>query len=262
MRNRGEIGSSQPAVVEGTGYQGSVAACIAHPFQIQSGQHAAAGQEPVGGKTPAERLEQAQINSTPSAHSAEVQNQDGLDAGGCRLFGQAYRVRPGTPRVLHCRVENRAAQPQVEAEYDARRTHQLDDRLQIREGMERLQSNHDLTGAAGEDFQRTLRKMSTRIHQQRADKAGLEIGQLTNYGALYCPALDCIEVRDIALMQPQHGVKSPEYRYRITYLARRQIRLQRGIPGAVTGLRMHGNSTSDVQDGDDLHFVIESAGCK
>jgi hypothetical protein len=157
-------------------------------------------------------------------------------------------------------VQDRTAQPQVEAEYDSRGPHYLGDCLQIREGVQGLQANDHLTGSARKHLERTLRQMGARIHQQGTRKPGVELGQLTNQGALHCPTLDGIQVRHVALVDTKISVKCPQHGHRVTDFPRHQVRLERGVARALPGLGVNGNSASDIKYRNDLHRSRRSAG--
>ena len=143
------------------------------------------------------------IHSASRTDSTEIQQQQRRDAGRGGLGGQAQGVRTGAAGVLHGGMKNRVAQPQVEAEHQPGRADHLDDRGEIGKGLERLQAHHDLTGAAGEHFERAARLVGAGVDQQRAGEPGVELGQLPEQRSLEGPALDRVEIGHVALVDPE-----------------------------------------------------------
>jgi hypothetical protein len=93
------------------------------------------------------------------------------------LLGKTQHIRPCANGVLHRGMKNRRAEPEVETEHQTRWAHHLDDRRQVRKGMERLETNYDFARAAGKDFKRTSWVIRSGIHHEGARKAGVELAE-------------------------------------------------------------------------------------
>jgi hypothetical protein len=239
--------------VDGARDQRSVAPDISHPLEIPPGEHPTSGEEPDAREASAQRFEQAQIDAAPRPDPTEIQQQDRLNPNGHGLFRQSHGLRPRASGVLHRGMENWIAQPQVEAEYHPGRANHADDRAQIREGVQSLESHHDLAGAAGKNLKRAPGQVRARVHQQSAGKPGVECSQLANQCSLNGTTLDRIEIGDIALMNTEGAVKRAEQRGRIPHPSRDQAGFEGRITRAIARLRVHGDTTGEVQYGYDLH---------
>jgi hypothetical protein len=87
-------------------------------------------------------------------------------------------------------------------------------------------------------------------------------GQLPQQGSLHRTALYGVEVGHVALMDAQDGVKGSQEGHRISNLPRDQVGLERGVPGAITSLRVHRYTPSDIQYRNYLHRARHFTGRK
>ncbi len=158
-------------------------------------------------------------------------------------------------------MQDRRPQFQIEAEHQPGRADHLHDPYQIGEGLERLQTDDDLTRSAGENFERTARVVGARVYQQRTGEPGMELSQLAEQRSLQRPTLDRVKIGHIALMDPERRMERPEQRHRIAGMVRHQIRRQDGITGPVAGLSVNRHAAGQIQHGNDLHGPY-SAGTK
>ena len=70
------------------------------------------------------------------------------------------------------------AEPQIEAEHETRRAHNLDNLGQVGKGMEGLEADYYLAGATGKHFQRSSAVIRPGIHHEGTREAGVKLGEL------------------------------------------------------------------------------------
>jgi len=75
-------------------------------------------------------------------------------------------------------MENWIPQLQVDAEHESRGADHLNHSRQIGEGVERLQPHDHLTRSTGQHLEGPAGVIRAGIYQQRAGKAGMELGKL------------------------------------------------------------------------------------
>jgi hypothetical protein len=100
--------------------------------------------------------------------------------------------------------------------------------------------------------------VGARVDQQSARETSVKLSELTNQGSLNRPTLDGVQVRYIAFMNPQAVVKRSKHRNRIADPAWSQPRIQWCVTGAIPGLCVHRDPTSNVQYRNDLHRARSS----
>ena len=81
----------------------------------------------------------------------------------------------------------------------------------------------------------------------------MEFGQLPDQRPLDGAALNGIEISDVALVNLEQRVKGPEQRNRVSDPPRRQLRFERRITGAVSGLSVYRHPAGKIENGNDLH---------
>ena len=160
---------------------------------------------------------------------------------------------PATPGVLHRRMEDRGAEPQIETEHDAGGANHLDHGAEIGERVQSLQPDHDLACTTGEHLERTVGQAGAGIHHQRAGKAGMKVGELADQGALNGTTLNGVEIGYITFVNVEHRMEGAKQRHGVADPFRDQPRLERRIAGALSRLRVHRNPASEIQDRNDLH---------
>ncbi len=238
-----------------TGNQGGIAAGVAHPLQIAPRENAAPRQQPHSRKPPPQRLDHAEIDSTARSDSTEIKQEQRRNAGPQSLLRQAHRVRPRTTHVLHSRVKNRGTQLEVEAEHQTGRADHLHDCREVGKGMECLQTDHHLTGAAAQHLQRPSRLIGPSVHQQRPGEAGVKLSQLAKQRSLECATLYGIEIGDVALMDSEDRMKSTQQRYRVAGMVGYQPGGQWTVLASIARLGMYGHPASQIQNRNDLHAL-------
>ena len=132
----------------------------------------------------------------------------------------------------------------------------LDDGLEIGERPERLHPDDRVGGAAREYLERAVRAARGGVHQQLTREAGLKPGQLPDEPALHRPALERVEVGDVAGHGAEHVAVRPGKRERVAGMLRRDRRLHRRVRRAVAALRVHGDTSYDIDHGNDVHALL------
>ena len=253
LAQRGQIGGGDSAGVNGARDEGAIAADVAHPLEVQPGQNAAPREKPDVREAPTERLEQAEIHTAPRPYPPQIKHQNRSGTGFDGLGGQAQRVRSRPHGILQRRMEHRISQPQIQTEDHPRLSHHPGDLRQIGKGDQSLQPNHHLAGPAGQHLQGFAGRAGARINHQGSQEAGMEIGQLPDQRPLNGATLNGIEVSDVALVNLEQRVKGPKQRNRVSDPLRRQLRFERRITSAVSGLSVYRHPASKVENGNDLH---------
>jgi len=157
-------------------------------------------------------------------------------------------------------MNDRITQPEVQTEHYPGRTDQVGDRLKVREGLQGFQPDNNVTGAAGENFESAFGKTGTCIHDQGPGESGVKGRQLAQQHALDRASLDGIQICDVALMNTEGRMERAKDRDRISDLIGYQLRFQGRITAPVTALRVHRNSTGDIENWNDLHRARSPAG--
>jgi hypothetical protein len=217
LAERRQVCGGDPAGVNGARDERAVTAGVSHALEIQPGQNPSTSQQPQPRKPAAQRLEQAQVHTTPSPDPAEIQEQHRHDSRGGRLVRQGQHIGTGTPGVLHRRVQDWGAEPQIETEHDAGGANDLDHGGQIGKGVQCLEPDHDLAGTTGEHLQRTAGQAGAGIHHQRAGKAGMKLGELADQGALDGATLNRDENGYITFVDIEHRMEGAKQRHSIAH---------------------------------------------
>jgi len=132
--------------------------------------------------------------------------------------------------------------------------------LKVREGLQGFQPDDNVAGAAGENFESAFRKMGTSVYDQRAGESGVKGRQLAQQGALNRASLNGIQICDVALVNTEARMERAQDRDWISDLIRHQLGFQRRVPASVAALGVHGYSTGNIQNWNDLHAARQPAG--
>jgi hypothetical protein len=139
MAERRDILRRDAPGVNRAGHQGSVATGLFHPLQIFPREDPATREQPNRRVPPAQRLEQAEVDSRSRSYPTQVEHEDGTHTGSGRLCCQAHRIRGGARCIFHQRMDNRRPKLQIEAEDDATRPNDFHHTGQISEGAQCLE---------------------------------------------------------------------------------------------------------------------------
>ena len=169
------------------------------------------------------------------------------------LRREAQRVGLRAHGVLHRRVEDGAAQAEIDAEDHLLLAHEPDDLGEIGERAQRLEADDHLARAAGHDLERAFRRVRAGVHHDGAGEPGLELGQLAEHRALDRPALDRVEVRDVAGGGAEARPERAEQRHRIADRARHQGGLDGLVARPIARLRPDGDAAREIEHRYDVH---------
>ena len=253
MSEVSQIGGGNPAGVDRTGNEYPVAAGVPHPLEISPSENPATSKQPYPRKTMSDHLEHSEIGSTPRSNPPEIEHQKRRDSGRDCLLGQARRIRRRSGRVMHGGVKNRGSELEIEAEHQTRGANDLYYTGQIGKRVERLEADHNLAGAAGKHLEGAACRVRACVHQQRAGKPGVKLGQLPKQRCLERPTLDGIQISHVTLVYTESVVEGAEQRNRVAGMVRSQTRCQGGVARSIPSLGVYSQATGQVQYRNDLH---------